>query len=311
MSMPPDPGHNYMMQPHLPRMGYGLQPNPYIPQQGFIPYNHGAITPQPMMMPHNPPVMSQAQPLQQQSAISPPYQQGLHSQPHIPQVPQHPVNDLNNNIVPATPTPPQQNTSSEKSGFCNSETEKSGVSAKIGEKRKLEEINVNGSEENANEEKSVKSKEGGKKTEIANSIQSFIKNLKIKRPKINDDGTPKPRISDHYKELFEKRKKLKNSIISKKPFQSVRRRTVMITNIAPFPSVLEVQKFIRDNLRAIGLYEGAQVEQILVPQVDYYGTPKHSGYAQVVVKDVHYIPAVIEAFTKKIFCERVVNVAQT
>merc|ERR1719317_787614 len=255
-------------------------------------------------MPHNPPVMSQAQPLQQQSAISPPYQQGLHSQPHIPQVPQHPVNDLNNNIVPATPTPPQQNTSSEKSGFCNSETEKSGVSAKIGEKRKLEEINVNGSEENANEEKSVKSKEGGKKTEIANSIQSFIKNLKIKRPKINDDGTPKPRISDHYKELFEKRKKLKNSIISKQPFQSVRRRTVMITNIAPFPSVLEVQKFIRDNLRAMGLFEGAQVEQILVPQVDYYGTPKHSGYAQVVVKDVHYIPAVIEAFTKKIFCER-------
>merc|ERR1719419_430452 len=106
-------------------------------------------------------------------------------------------------------------------------------------------------------------------------------------------------------------KKLKNSVITKKPFQSVRRRTVMITNIAAFPSVLEVQKFIRDNLTGIGLYEGAQVEQIIVPQVDYYGTPKHSGYAHIVVKDVSYIPSVIAAFTKKIFCERVINVAQT
>jgi len=185
-------------------------------------------------------------------------------------------------------------------------TTKLGSPESRGTKRNLEETLIS-------EGKLLKTNNGAKKTEIANSIQSFIQKLKIKRPNktVKNQEAPKVRISDHYQELFQKRQKLKNSVITKEPFQSLKRRTVVVTNIASFPSVLEVQKFIRDNLSAVGLHEGAQVEQIVVPQVDYYGTPKHSGYAQIVVKDVKYISAVIETFMRKVFCERVVNVAQT
>jgi len=191
--------------------------------------------------------------------------------------------------------------------LLHKKTTKSGSSETRGEKRKLEEV--------TDSEKVVNADKVGKKTEIANSIQSFIQNLKIKKPRKaesnNENEVPLVRNPDRWKELFKKRQKLKNSFITKQPFQSVKRRTVAITNIASFPSVLEVLKFVRDNLRAVGLHEGDQIEQIVVPQVDYYGTPKHTGFAQVVVKDVRYISTVIEAFTKKVFCERVVNVRQT
>merc|ERR1719433_2321692 len=103
---------------------------------------------------------------------------------------------------------------------------------------------------------------------------------------------------------------MSHAIISKKPTQTMKRRTVPLTNIAPFPSVLEVQSFIRQSLKIHGLYEGDTIEEIHVPQVDYYGTPKHSGYAKIVVKDVSYVYTVLEAFKGKVFAERLVQATQ-
>jgi len=289
----PNPGQAYMPTlPTNPKVGYGLQPIPNVAQPGYLPYNTNALVPQPVTVPQQPliqpqqvPAVPQQQPLLN---IKPTYQQGLQSQVKQQET-------LSKEVKDVAPTSPKTTT-------------KPGSPKSMGVKRNLEESKIS-------EDKIVKPNKGGKKTEIANSIQSFIQNLKIKKPKKNvsndESQAPKARTSDHYQELFKKRQKLRNSVITKEPFQSVKRRTVVVTNIASFPSVLEVHKFIRDNLSAVGLYEGAEVEQIVVPQVDYYGTPKHTGYAQIVLKDVRYISTVIETFTKKIFCERVVNVAQT
>lgn len=276
------------LQPH-PQMVYGLQPNPYVAQPGYLPYNPSAIVQQSQTVPQKPLPHAQQQPgLAKQEPL-------LNTKTGSKEGPNPQVEQASGQIAKsAAPKAPQ-------------ETKKSGSSETRGEKRKLQELK--------DSEKIVKADKVGKKTEIAHSIQSFIKNLKIKKPKkadIDDENqAPFVRTSKHYKELFQKRQKLKNSVITKLPFQSVKRRTVAVSNIAAFPSVLEVHKFLRDNLEALGLYEGDQIEQIVVPQVDYYGTPKHTGYGQIVVKDVKYISTVIQAFTKKVFCERVVNVRQT
>jgi len=271
-----------------PQMGYPIQPSPYMAQPGYLPYDPKAMVQQPMIVPQRPLLQPQQHPaLHGQQPL-------LRAQPNSQKMPNPKLQQVSGQKV-ENPAPTSPN-----------KTKKSVETR--GEKRKLEEAKNS-------DNKIVKAEEGGKKTEIANSIQSFIKNLKIKKPKMTNSNeenqAPKARSSDHYLELFKKRQKLRDSVITKLPFQSVKRRTVVVTNIASFPSVLEVQKFIRDNLSAVGLFEGAEVEQIIVPQVDYYGTPKHTGYAQIVVKDVSYISRVIETFTRKVFCERVVNVAQT
>jgi len=205
--------------------------------------------------------------------------------------------------MPATvPTAPSKSSVNKIPVVSN----KRGVKRKLQEEAKVPDTKATKAVDLTEEKEKVTKKEviQDKKTEITNSIQSFIKKLKIKKPKVMSSA-------EHYKALFEKRKKLKNAVITKAPFQSVERRTVVLSNIAPFPSILEIVKFIRDNLNLVGLHEGAQVEKIIVPQeVDFYGTPKHSGFAQVVVKDVKFVPRVLEAFTKKVFCQRLINAAQ-
>merc|ERR1719397_2328133 len=226
---------------------------PRMPQQPRVPQHH-----QPPMMRQQPPI----------------------SQPPVIPRPVNPIKSvMKAPLIPTSvPTAPS----------ASSENKVPVMSNKRGVKRKLEEEGnaldtkdkkaVDLTEEN--EEAVKKEVKPDKKTEITNSIQSFINKLKFKKPKVMSSA-------EHYRLLFEKRKKLKNSVITKAPFQSVKRRTVVLSNIAPFPSILEIVKFIRDNLKLMGLHEGAQVEKILVPQeVDFYGTPKHTGFAQVVVKDV-------------------------
>merc|ERR1719245_106461 len=248
---------------------------PRMPQQPRVPQHH-----QPPMMRQQPPI---SQP------------------PHIPR----PVAPIKS--VPKTPLIPASVPTAPSASSVNKIPV---VSNKRGVKRKLEEEALDIKDKKpvdltVEKEKVVKKEViQDKKTEISNSIQSFIKKLKIKKPKVMSSA-------EHYKALFEKRKKLKNAVITKAPFQSEKRRTVVLSNIAPFPSILEIVKFIRDNLKLMGLHEGAQVEKILVPQeVDFYGTPKHTGFAQVVVKDVKFVPRVLEAFSKKVFCQRLINAAQ-
>lgn len=275
--------------PPQPQVVYGHQRHPYVAQPGYMPYIPNGIVQQPRIVPQKP------SPHAQQQLDLAKLEPLLNTKTCSNEGPIFQVDEVSGqkakSAAPKAPT----------------ETKTSGSSETRGEKRKLQEVK--------DSEKIVNAGNVGKKTEIAYSIQSFINKLKIKKPKKADgDGenqVPFARTAGDWQELFQKRQKLKNSVITKLPFQSVKRRTVVVSNIAAFPSVLEVFKFIKDNLEAVGLHEGDQIEQIIVPKVDYYGTPKHTGYVQIVVKDVKYISTVIDAFTKKIFCERAVNVRQT
>merc|ERR1719233_2437200 len=221
---------------------------PRMPQQPRLPQRH-----QPPMMRQQPPISQPPLIPRQVASIK-----SVQKAPLIPaSVPTAP-SASSKNKVPIVPN-------------------KRGVKRKLEEKGKALDTKDNKAVDLTEDNDKVVKKEviQDKKTEISNSIQSFIKKLKIKKPKVMSSA-------EHYKALFEKRKKLKNAVITKAPFQSEKRRTVVLSNIAPFPSILEIVKFIRDNLKLIGMHEGAQVEKILVPQeVDFYGTPKHTGFAQV------------------------------
>lgn len=161
-------------------------------------------------------------------------------------------------------------------------------------------------------EDAEKEKPPEKKTKLdqmLSNIGNFSKRFKEKKKmaELKKSHIPQETLNKHYAELFEKRKKMANAIISGKPAKTFKRKSVTVTNIAPFPSVLEVSSFIRQAMKVHGIYLGDQVEEIIVPQVDYFGTPKHQGYAKIIVKDVGYVQNVLDSFKGKVFAERLVQ----
>merc|ERR1719419_1724792 len=158
---------------------------PRMPQQPRLPH-------------HQPPMMRQQPPIAQ-----PPLIPG-------PVAPTKSV--LKTPLIPApVPTAPSASSENKVPVVSN----KRGVKRKLEEEGKVLDTKDNKAVDLTDDNEKVVKKEviQDKKTEISNSIQSFINKLKFKKPKVMSSA-------EHYKALFDKRKKLKNAVITKAPFQS-------------------------------------------------------------------------------------------
>merc|ERR1719233_1085444 len=105
-----------------------------------------------------------------------------------------------------------------------------------------------------------------------------------------------------------KKKRMSHAIISKKPSQPTEVRTIYISNIDKYPSVLEVESFLKETLEQMSV-DTSQIESLQVPQSDYYGTPVNPGYAFIVMKKRQHAHKIIEIFNGRLFGNKTLRAA--